>query len=92
MIIIILDVRVVVIQSNTIFFIKTNSGHAHYIGVKRRKRKKTRKSVHRTRMLPPKCHSEKGYICNCDTHSMKLLLRLISFFIEHDQTFEKPLL
>ena len=28
-------------------------------------------------MPPPKCHSEKGYICNCDRYSMKLLLRLI---------------
>ena len=28
-------------------------------------------------MPPPKCHSEKGYICICDRYSMKLLLRLI---------------
>ena len=28
-------------------------------------------------MPPPKCRSEKGYICNCDRYSMKLLLRLI---------------
>ena len=28
-------------------------------------------------MPPPKCHSEKDYICNCDRYSMILLLRLI---------------
>ena len=39
----------------------------------------TRKSVHRTWMPPPKCHSEKGYICNCDRYNIRLLLRLISF-------------
>ena len=43
------------------------------------KTEETRKSVHRTRMPLPKCHSEKSYICNCDRYSMKLLLRLISF-------------
>ena len=26
----------------------------------------TRKTAHRTQMPQPKCHSEKGYICNCD--------------------------
>ena len=45
----------------------------------RKETEETRKSVHRTRMPPPKCHSEKGNICNCDRYSMKLLLRLISF-------------
>ena len=49
----------------------------------------TRKSVHRTRMSPPKCHSEKGYICNCDRYSMKLIIHkpnkqeLSSMFITH---------
>ena len=32
-------------------------------------------------MPPPKCHSEKGYICNCDRYSMKL--ELSSMFITH---------
>ena len=36
-----------------------------------------RKSVHRTQIPSPKCHSEKGYICTCDRYSMKLLLSLI---------------
>ena len=33
----------------------------------------TRKSVHRTLMPPPKCHSEKSYICNCDRYSHRYL-------------------
>ena len=37
--------------------------------------KLTRKSVHRTRMPHAKCHSEKGFICNCNRYTMKLLLR-----------------
>ena len=41
------------------------------------KKLETRHLVHRTRRPPPKCHSEKGYICNCDRYSMKLLLSLI---------------
>ena len=46
-------------------------------------------------MPPPKCHSEKGYICNCDRYSMKLLLRLISFLqnymeLSQGQIIHKP--
>ena len=36
---------------------------------------KTRKNVHRTRMPPPKYHSEKEFIYNCNRYSMKLLSR-----------------
>ena len=49
----------------------------------------TRKSVHRTRMPLPECHSEKGYICNCDRYNMKLIIHkpnkqeLSSMFITH---------
>ena len=47
-------------------------------------------------MLPPKCHSEKGYICNCDRYSIVIIkvdmaqTRFTIMELSQGQIIQKP--